>query len=85
MNLKILINGSLITPTFTVSVCYQELDIFDSLLFGVKRIMIFGDSLSDKGNLYKYSLQLLPKSNHIIEGCFLMVRYGQNNLQIGFI
>ncbi|MBK2267864.1 SGNH/GDSL hydrolase family protein [Francisella philomiragia] len=70
VNLKTLINGSLITPTFTVSACHQELDIFDSLLFGVKRIMIFGDSLSDKGNLYKYSLQLLPKSTPYYRGMF---------------
>jgi phospholipase/lecithinase/hemolysin len=70
VNMKTLLNGSLITPSFTISSCHKEIDIFNSLLFGVKRILIFGDSLSDRGNLYKYSLQLLPKSTPYYRGMF---------------
>ncbi|QIW10688.1 SGNH/GDSL hydrolase family protein [Francisella sp. LA112445] len=70
INIKTLINGSLITPSFTISACHKEIDTFNSLLFGIKKVLIFGDSLSDKGNLYKYSLQLLPKSTPYYRGMF---------------
>ncbi|MED7819726.1 MULTISPECIES: SGNH/GDSL hydrolase family protein [unclassified Francisella] len=70
VNIETLLNGSLIKPSFTVSACHKEIDIFDSLLFSVKKILIFGDSLSDRGNLYKYSLQLLPKSTPYYRGMF---------------
>lgn len=70
VNVETLVNDSLIIPTFTVSACHKRIDVSNSLLFGVKRVLIFGDSLSDNGNLYKYTLQLLPKSTPYYRGMF---------------
>ncbi|MFV9925266.1 MAG: SGNH/GDSL hydrolase family protein [Francisella endosymbiont of Hyalomma scupense] len=70
VNLQTLLNGDLIITSFTISACHKEIDIFASLLSGIKKVLIFGDSLSDKGNLYKYSLQLLPKSIPYYRGMF---------------
>lgn len=70
VNIANLVNGSLIVPSFTISACHREIDTSDSLLSGVEKVLIFGDSLSDRGNLYRYSLQLLPKSTPYYRGMF---------------
>ena len=70
VNPEMLVKGNLIKPTFTVSACHKEINTSNSLLSGVKRVLIFGDSLSDRGNLYAYSLQLLPKSTPYYRGMF---------------
>jgi phospholipase/lecithinase/hemolysin len=57
-------------PSFTISACAQSLNIQDSFLDGVKRILIFGDSLSDQGNLYHYTKGLIPKSLPYYNGMF---------------
>ncbi|MDC0534353.1 SGNH/GDSL hydrolase family protein [Francisellaceae bacterium] len=64
------ISGKLQIPTFTVSACKQNLDISKSLLKGMDRLLIFGDSLSDQGNLYDYSQGAIPKSIPYNKGVF---------------
>lgn len=46
VNLQTLLNGDLIITNFTISTCHKEIDIFASLLSGIKKVLIFGDSLS---------------------------------------
>ncbi len=60
------------TPTFTITSCpYQPLNISNiDLLNNVKRIVIFGDSLSDDGNLLRADAGILPKSTPYYDGMF---------------
>lgn len=67
------IPGSFVgTPTFTITSCpYQSIDISKSaLLNNVKRVLIFGDSLSDDGNLVRADGGVLPKSTPYYNGQF---------------
>ncbi|OAJ35613.1 SGNH/GDSL hydrolase family protein [Piscirickettsia salmonis] len=59
------------TPNVTLSTCPQSLDISQSnLLKGVSRVIIFGDSLSDKGTLFEYSLGIIPSAKAYYNGMF---------------
>ncbi|AJC49522.1 GDSL family lipase [Allofrancisella guangzhouensis] len=57
-------------PIFTVSACNTQLEIRSSKLKDVERILIFGDSLSDYGNLYGYTKGIIPKSTPYNKGMF---------------
>ncbi|ODN42548.1 SGNH/GDSL hydrolase family protein [Piscirickettsia litoralis] len=59
------------TPNITLSACPKSLDISKSdLLKDVKRILVFGDSLSDKGTLFEYSQGVIPSSKSYYNGMF---------------
>ena len=58
-------------PSFTIESCPKKIDVERSAyLQGIKRIVIFGDSLSDIGNLHKYSLDYVPKTGPYYNGMF---------------
>ncbi|KEI35007.1 hypothetical protein FRA_43c10830 [Francisella sp. W12-1067] len=57
-------------PIFTVSACNTQIEIRGSKLKDVERILIFGDSLSDYGNLYGYTNGTIPKSIPYNKGMF---------------
>ena len=57
-------------PSFTVTSCPKSLRIKNSYLDGINRIVVFGDSLSDPGNLYRQTGGLIPKSTPYYTGCF---------------
>lgn len=54
------------TPNITLELCpHQTLDILkDSLLDGVKRVVVFGDSLSDEGNLFSLTQGAIPSTRN---------------------
>ncbi|QGP60563.1 SGNH/GDSL hydrolase family protein [Piscirickettsia salmonis] len=59
------------TPNVTLSTCPQSLDISQSdLLKDVSRVIIFGDSLSDKGTLFEYSQGIIPSAKAYYNGMF---------------
>lgn len=60
------------TPTFTITACPNNtLDLSRSeILQNIKRILIFGDSLSDNGNLIRADAGILPKSAPYYNGQF---------------
>ena len=59
------------TPSFTVTFCPAEIDIKRSPFFSnTTEILIFGDSLSDTGNLHKNFHGLAPKSLPYYNGTF---------------
>lgn len=59
------------TPNFTITACPIHIkDRTGSLLEGVDRVVIFGDSLSDKGTLHEYSLGVIPNARHYYDGVF---------------
>ncbi|WP_234384262.1 hypothetical protein [Francisella noatunensis] len=49
-------------PIFTISACPKFTNPQDSKLKDIQRILIFGDSLSDIGNLYGYTNGIIPRS-----------------------
>ncbi|QLE78450.1 GDSL family lipase [Francisella sp. Scap27] len=57
-------------PIFTVSACQEQINLENSKLKDVERILIFGDSLSDNGNLYGYTNGIIPKSLPYNKGMF---------------
>ncbi|MDA0910916.1 MAG: SGNH/GDSL hydrolase family protein [Proteobacteria bacterium] len=64
------LSGNYNIPSFTVSACSSALSIKGSALEHVNRVLIFGDSLSDQGNIYKFSGGLIPKSTPYHSGMF---------------
>jgi phospholipase/lecithinase/hemolysin len=64
------VSGKLQIPTFTVTSCKEKLDLSKSDLKDIKRVLIFGDSLSDQGNLYDYSQGAIPRSTPYYKGSF---------------
>jgi phospholipase/lecithinase/hemolysin len=67
-------SGSLqyIIPTFTISSCSidNNVNLQTSDFNGIDRVLIFGDSLSDAGNLYSYLNGLIPRSTPYNKGMF---------------
>ncbi|MEY8766796.1 MULTISPECIES: SGNH/GDSL hydrolase family protein [Francisella] len=58
-------------PTYTITACPIETKLnLKSPLNGIDRILIFGDSLSDQGNLYTYTGGIIPKSKPYYNGMF---------------
>ncbi|AJI46207.1 protein FslF [Francisella tularensis] len=57
-------------PIFTISACPKYANIDNSKLKNIERILIFGDSLSDTGNLYKYTNGIIPRSIPYYRGMF---------------
>ncbi len=64
------LSGKQEIPSFTVSACKQTYDISKSDIADIQRIVIFGDSISDQGNLYHYSAGMIPKSTPYYRGMF---------------
>ncbi len=64
------LSGKQEIPSFTVSACKQTYDISKSDVADIQRIVIFGDSISDQGNLYHYSAGMIPKSTPYYRGMF---------------
>ncbi|QSH42044.1 SGNH/GDSL hydrolase family protein [Lentisphaerota bacterium ZTH] len=59
------------TPCLTITVSPQKLDISRSRIFqDVIRVLIFGDSLSDKGTLCKYTQGVIPTPRNYYNGMF---------------
>ncbi len=58
------------TPTFTISSCPELINVHQSVFKGVDRLLIFGDSLSDKGTLHEYTKGIIPKSTPYYSGMF---------------
>ncbi|QSH42043.1 SGNH/GDSL hydrolase family protein [Lentisphaerota bacterium ZTH] len=59
------------TPNITVTVFPEKLDLSKSEIFkNVKRVLIFGDSLSDKGTLFEYTQGVIPTAKHYYNGMF---------------
>ncbi|MBK2124603.1 SGNH/GDSL hydrolase family protein [Fangia hongkongensis] len=59
------------TPNITVSTCQDVLDIQNASLFDdVTRVLVFGDSLSDKGTLFEYTQGVVPDDKHYYNGMF---------------
>ncbi|MBK2105531.1 lipase [Francisella philomiragia] len=62
---------SLKIPTYTITACPIETKPNSkSLLNGIDRVLLFGDSLSDQGNLYTYTGGVIPKSTPYNNGMF---------------
>lgn len=64
------LSGQYNIPSFTVTSCPKSLRIKNSYLDGIDRVVVFGDSLSDPGNLYRHTGGLIPKSIPYYTGCF---------------
>ncbi|WP_440682981.1 SGNH/GDSL hydrolase family protein [Cysteiniphilum halobium] len=91
------LSGNSNIPSFTISACSSALNLNGSDLEHVNRVLIFGDSLSDQGNIYKFSGGLIPKSTPYYNGMFsngnvwavqfenMLKRYGiiVNNYSVG--
>lgn len=59
------------TPTFTIISCPKNIEIDKSdMMKNVQRVIIFGDSLSDKGTLNEYTQGIIPKSTPYYNGMF---------------
>ncbi len=59
------------TPSFTITACPTHINTKESdILSGIQRILIFGDSISDKGTLYRVSKGIIPKSPPYYDGVF---------------
>jgi len=60
------------TPNVTIELCSKKrLEIAKgSLLDGVKRVIIFGDGLSDEGNLFSVSQGAVPSARNYYNGMF---------------
>lgn len=62
------ING---TPSFTIYSCPSTINISQSqMLKDTQRVVIFGDSLSDKGTLHEYTEGVIPSSPPYYNGMF---------------
>lgn len=57
-------------PIFTISACPKFTSPQNSKLKDIERILIFGDSLSDTGNLYGYTNGIIPRSTPYYRGMF---------------
>ena len=58
-------------PSFTVTACPSKISrAKNKILSGVNRILIFGDSLSDKGTLHEYTYGYVVKNNLYYNGIF---------------
>ncbi|GMN89067.1 SGNH/GDSL hydrolase family protein [Francisella sciaenopsi] len=57
-------------PIFTISACPKFTNPQNSKLNDIQRILIFGDSLSDTGNLYGYTNGIIPRSTPYYRGMF---------------
>lgn len=64
------LSGKYDVPTFTITSCKDSLNIKRSILKNIDRVMIFGDSLSDQGNLYSFLGGIIPKSTPYYSGMF---------------
>ncbi|MFZ9034872.1 MAG: SGNH/GDSL hydrolase family protein [Francisellaceae bacterium] len=59
------------TPDFTITACPENIDISDSpMMQNIERVVVFGDSLSDKGTLFEYTQGTVPKSPPYYNGMF---------------
>ncbi|MFZ9035639.1 MAG: SGNH/GDSL hydrolase family protein [Francisellaceae bacterium] len=59
------------TPTFTITACPSDINLENSAIMkNINRVLVFGDSLSDKGTLFEYTQGIIPKSPPYYNGMF---------------
>ncbi|MCP3964792.1 MAG: SGNH/GDSL hydrolase family protein [Lentisphaerae bacterium] len=59
------------TPGVTITAYPEKIEITNSdILNNVKRVLIFGDSVSDKGTLFEYTKGIIPTSRCYYNGMF---------------
>ncbi|WP_119344277.1 SGNH/GDSL hydrolase family protein [Facilibium subflavum] len=59
------------TPNITIMTCPIDVDFSQSPIFAnASRVLIFGDSLSDKGTLFEYTQGIIPDDKHYYNGMF---------------